>query len=165
MAQQGSAPPRSRLRLWLGLIGLASTLLVVLLATLWPTPLDQGYEGAVNRFMSVLYRSGVPLWFGYNKLEFTANIIMFVPIGFLVSLLLPQRIWWLAIIICPAFSVGIEMTQATFLSARFATPLDVASNSIGALIGITVAMILRSLVYQRDQLIISRALWERGLRP
>ena len=147
--------------MWLGFVGLGVTLTIVLLATLWPTPLDQGYEGAINRFLSVLHRSGVPLWFGYDKLEFTSNIIMFVPLGFLVALLLPQKMWWLAFVVCPGISVAIEMTQAVALSARFATPLDVVSNSIGALAGILLALVLRGLVYRRDQMVIARALWDR----
>ncbi|WP_338144958.1 VanZ family protein [Cryobacterium adonitolivorans] len=137
---------------------------VVLMATLWPTPLDQGFESSINKLFVVLYRNGVPLWFGYNKLEFTANVLMFIPLGFLVALLLPARIWWLALVICPAMSIAIEMTQALALSARFATVIDVFSNSLGAVIGILIAVMLRAIVYERDQKVIARAVWAQGLR-
>ena len=133
------------------------------MATLWPTPLDQGFESSINKLFVVLYRNGVPLWFGYNKLEFTANILMFIPLGFLVSLLLPTRIWWLALFMCPAMSVAIELTQALALSARFATVVDVVANSLGALVGILIAVMLRAVVHDRDQKVTARALWAHGL--
>jgi glycopeptide antibiotics resistance protein len=113
--------------------------------------------------LDVLHRNGVPEWFGYTKLEFTANVLMFVPLGFLVSMLLPVRVWWLALIICPGLSVAIELTQAAALSARFATVSDVVSNSTGALIGALLAVVLRAAIYQRDEKIIARRIWELGL--
>ena len=158
-------PPKSRARLSLGATALCFTAIVILIATMWPTPLDQGYGASIERFLGVLHRNGIPLWFGYNKLEFSANILMFVPVGFLVALLLPVRAWWLALIICPGLSIGIELTQAAFLSARFATPTDVAANSVGALVGITLSTALRAVIFARDQKIIQRALWEHGIRP
>ncbi|MEC5184464.1 glycopeptide antibiotics resistance protein [Cryobacterium sp. MP_3.1] len=158
------APPKSRARTSIGGVLLASYVVVILLATLWPTPLDQGYSAAIQKVLDVVHRNGVPEWFGYNKLEFTANVAMFVPLGFLAALLLPTRVWWLALLICPALSIAIEWTQATFLAARFATATDVMSNSIGAVIGILAAVILRSIVYERDQKIIARALWQNGIR-
>ena len=155
-----SEPPKSRAREWLGALTLAGYATIVLLATMWPTPLDQGFEASINKLFSVLYRNGVPLWFGYSKLEFSANILMFIPLGFLVALLLPRRIWWLALIICPAMSIAIELTQSLALSARFATVTDVVSNSLGAVIGILIAVILRGVVYERDQKVIARAMWQ-----
>jgi VanZ family protein len=141
---------------------LALCLALVLAATLSPTPLDQGYRGAVDKLLGVLHRHGVPEWFGYGKLEFSANIAMFIPIGFLVALILPARVWWISLIICPALSISIELTQGALLSARFASGADVAANSIGGVVGILVAILLRAAVYERDEKIIARALWERN---
>ncbi|TFD91850.1 VanZ family protein [Cryobacterium lactosi] len=157
------APPKSRARMAIGGVLLAAYVVVVLLATLWPTPLDQGYSAAIQKVLDVVHRNGVPEWFGYNKLEFSANVAMFVPLGFLSALLLPARVWWLALVMCPALSIVIEITQAVFLAARFATLTDVISNSIGAVIGILIAVLLRSAVYERDQKVIARALWQNGL--
>jgi glycopeptide antibiotics resistance protein len=131
---------------------------------MWPAPIDQGFNGSINRFLDVLHRNGVPPWFGYNKLEFSANILMFLPLGFLVAMILPAHFWWFALVICPALSVTIELTQGALLAARFATVSDVIANSIGALIGILFAIILRALFYRRDQKLIAWVLWERGLR-
>lgn len=155
------APPKSRVREWLALFSLLGYVALVLAATLSPTPLDQGYEGAIDKLLSVLHRTGVPEWFGYNKLEFSANIVMFIPLGFLITLLLPTKVWWLALIICPAISAAIEITQGALLSQRFASFGDLLSNSIGAIIGVLLAVILRALVYHRDVQLIERALWDR----
>jgi len=153
-------PPKSRLRESLGVITLIVYGLIVLLATMWPTPLDQGYSSSIDSLLAVLHRNGIPGWFGYGKLEFLANVAMFLPIGFLVSMLLPARAWWVSPIICIAASIGIEVTQSLFLSARFATLMDVVANTCGALAGALIAIAIRSAVYQRDQKVIARALWQ-----
>lgn len=154
----------SRAREWLAAISLAIYGGVVLLATMWPTPLDQGYGASIEKLLSVLHRTGVPEWFGYNKLEFSANVLMFVPLGFLVAMILPTRVWWLALILCPALSVAIELTQGAVLSARFSSPGDVVANSIGAIVGTFFAVLLRAIIHHRDEKLIARALWEHGAR-
>ena len=53
--------------------------------------------------------------------------------------------------------------EAFALSARFATVSDVVSNSIGALIGALVAIALRAAIYQRDEKMLARRVWELGL--
>ena len=156
-------PPKSRAREWLGSGALVCCLGVVLLATMWPTPLDQDYGAAVDKFLAVLHRNGIPMWFGYNKLEFSANILMFLPLGFLIALLLPAKTWWLSLLICPAISIGIELTQSVALSARFATITDVIANSTGALVGILLAVVVRAVIYSRDEKLVARALWEHGV--
>lgn len=161
---QNGRPQKSRAREWLASIALVGCVTVVLLATMWPTPLDTDYAGAVDKLLAVLHRNGVPEWFGYNKLEFSANVVMFVPLGFLLTMILPARVWWLALVICPALSVGIELTQATFLSERFATVADVLSNSLGAIVGALCAVVLRAVVHERDEKLIARALWDFGSR-
>lgn len=157
-------PAKSRAREWLSGLSLACYGSIVLLATLWPTPLDKGYESSIARLLTVLHHNGIPEWFGYNKLEFSANIVIFIPLGFMIALLLPRRLWWLALLICPALSTCIELTQATFLAARFATVTDVISNSIGGVLGTIVAFLLRAIVYTRDEKVIAHALWGQNAR-
>ena len=155
-------PPKSRIRVVSGTILLVLYAGIVLMATMWPTPLDQGYEESIDRLLGVLHRNGIPEWFGYSKLEFTANIAMFVPIGFLVALLLPWRAWWLVFLLVPAFSVGIELLQGAVLASRFSSPMDVVANSLGGVAGAIVAAILRQSVYRRDRIIVARALRDAG---
>ncbi len=153
------APPPSKLRLGIALALLVTYVGFILVVVLWPTPVDQDYRSSIDRVLAVLHRNGIPQWFGYNKLEFTANIGMFVPLGFLLALVLPARWWWLSLVIAPLFSAGIEFVQGALLSERFSSVLDVVANSIGALIGITIAVIIRALVHARDQKVIARELW------
>jgi len=155
-------PAKSRVREWLAVTLLAATVSLVLALTMGPTPLDQGFESTVDRLLAILHRNGVPAWFGYNKLEFSANVLMFIPLGFLISTLLPVRVWWLALIATPILSIAIELTQATLLTARFATVADVLANSIGGLIGAIAAVGLRYVVHKRDEAIVARALWDRA---
>lgn len=149
---------KSRVREWFVFFSLAAYLALLVVVTMSPTPIDQGYESAIARVLAVFHRNGFPLWFGYNKLEFSANIVMFVPIGFLSALAVPVQHWWIALLLCPALSAAIELLQGALLEARFSTLSDVAANSIGALMGIFGALVLRALVYHRDQLVIAEAL-------
>ena len=123
----------------IALAGLAVFSAIILAITLWPHPVDQGREGTVERVLGVLHAVGVPAWFGYGELEFSANIIMFVPLGFFVMLALPRRLRWLAFIVPPLASGAVEVTQLIFLEHRFATLLDVLANSIGGWLGAGVA--------------------------
>lgn len=157
-------PPRSRLRIGIAVTGLMVYAAVVLAATLSPTPLDQGYGSSIQRFLDVLHRNGVPEWFGYSKLEFFANVLMFLPFGFLMTLALPRRGVWAVILAVPAFSGAIELFQATFLAARFASVFDVLANTAGGYAGAIVAIALRAVIHARDEKLIARALWDRGLR-
>lgn len=153
-------PPSATSRFRLALCGalLAVYLVVVLAATMWPTPLDQNYASAIERVLSVLHRHGLPEWFGYAKLEFTANIAMFIPLGFLLSLTLPERAWWLVILLIPAFSGAIEYTQGQFLEARFASAPDVIANTMGGYLGAALAQTLRAIVHARDRILLAGAL-------
>jgi glycopeptide antibiotics resistance protein len=131
----------------------------VLAATLTPSTLDSGFESSIDKFFSVVHRHGVPDWFGYSELEFSANVVMFIPLGFFLALLPPARLWWLALLVCPALSIGIELTQATLLSGRFATVGDVVANSLGALVGGLAAFGIRAAIHRRDAKVIALAIW------
>jgi len=131
---------------------------VVLTITMWPTQPDQGYASLVERFIGFLHRSGVPAWFGFGEVEFAANIAMFVPLGFLLALTLSERVTWLSILLLPAFSGVIELTQGQFLTERFATVSDVMANTFGGYIGAVLAIALRAVVHERDRLVVAKAL-------
>ncbi|MGX1934347.1 VanZ family protein [Microbacterium resistens] len=160
----GPPPPRSFARLWVSSVLLAVYTAFVLVVTMWPAPEQLEFDGIATRVLRMLHNIGVPEWFGYDKLEFTANVGMFVPLGFLLGLALPRKGWWLAVILLPAFSGGIEATQGLALENRVSTILDVLANTTGGYIGLLVAMILRAMIHARDRTMIERELWERRVR-
>ena len=131
--------------------GLALCAAFILVLTMWPTPIDRGYESAIDRVLQILHNRGVPDWFGYRKFEFAANIVMFVPFGFFISLSLPFKYLWIALLAIPAFSLAIELTQSMFLDQRFSSTADVVANTLGGYIGLLVATIFWVLVRNRDR--------------
>ena len=136
-------PLPSRTRLSMGAAILIFYAIAVLVVTLWPTPVDAGIAPWIDRVLSALHRDGLPGWIGYHTVEFAANIAMFAPVGFLVAMLLPNHLWWLACVGCFTVSATIELAQAMFLSARFATAEDVVANSLGATVGALLCVALR----------------------
>jgi glycopeptide antibiotics resistance protein len=77
--------------------------------------------------------------FTYADLEFCSNIALFAPIGLLLVLLFGRRRWWVAVLVCVAMTVLIESAQA-FIPSRVSDPRDLLANSIGALIGVLIAL-------------------------
>ncbi|MFC4245271.1 VanZ family protein [Gryllotalpicola reticulitermitis] len=153
-------PPKSHARLWLSLVLLGAYSVVVLLITMSPIPVDRRYRNAISTVLAIAHRHGVPEWFGYLPLEFTTNIAMFVPLGFLLALALPRSLWWTVLLITPAFSAGIELTQGAFLPQRVADIGDVVANGIGGWLGAFASVALRAIVGARDKTVLRRAIWE-----
>lgn len=119
---------------------LATTLLAlyglgVLVVGFWGSPVDAGAHPGILRVLDVVHRAGVPAWFGYAALEFTANVLFFVPLGLLVVLRLGTRAWWAGAVAGLLVSAAIEVGQALFLPSRFASFDDVLANTSGAVIG------------------------------
>jgi glycopeptide antibiotics resistance protein len=77
--------------------------------------------------------------FTYADLEFCSNIALFAPIGLLLVLLFGRRRWWVAVLVCVAMTVFIESAQA-FIPSRVSDPRDLLANSIGALMGVLIAL-------------------------
>lgn len=116
-------------------------LAVVAWITLGPQPLDEEGRGLLLRVIRWLQRHDATDWVTYSGVEFTANVLMFVPLGLMFVLLLGRRLWWIAIVLAVALTVGIEAIQV-MLPERVADPRDLASNSIGAVIGVIFALVI-----------------------
>jgi glycopeptide antibiotics resistance protein len=115
---------------------------VVAWITLGPQPLDERGVDILRSVLAVLARSDLTRWITYEFVEFTANIAMFVPVGLLFLLLVGRRRWWLALGGGVVLTCAIEFTQL-FLPGRFADVRDIVANSLGALLGVIVGLILR----------------------
>lgn len=129
-------------------------LVVVLVVTLWPTTVDSGMSPYINRLLAKLWSKGVPTFVDYGFIEFTANIAFFVPVGFLLALLLPFRGWPLAILGGGLLSAAVETAQGLFLPARVSSIYDVIANTSGAVVGCLAAVAVRLLILHRDVLVI-----------
>jgi VanZ family protein len=107
----------------------------VLVVGLLPTRVDGGVEVQVRAFVDALRAAGAPLWVDYDLIDFLANIAFFVPVGLIAALLLPRRLWWLAIPLGAVLSAALELGQALFLPQRYASITDVIANTVGAIVG------------------------------
>jgi hypothetical protein len=71
-----------------------------------------------------------------NVEDVLANILLFVPLGFLTRLTLGPKLGSLAIVlVLGAVLSGLIETSQMFLPGRFPSPVDVATNSFGAFLG------------------------------
>jgi glycopeptide antibiotics resistance protein len=135
-----------RAALWVSLVYLVALTLIAF----WPTPVDRGAHGSISSVVLWLHRHGVPAWLNYAAIEFTANIALFVPVGLLVVVLAGAHRWWLGPLVGASISSAIEFGQL-FLPERFATVNDVIANSLGAVLGTVVAVIMLNLVLGRNR--------------
>ena len=90
---------RSVARVVLTLYGISLAMIA-----LWPVPVDQGAAGFLRRVGRVL-----PI-LTYPRIEFSANILLFVPLGVLLMLILRRR--YLILPIAIAVTVAIECSRA-----------------------------------------------------
>ncbi|RFA21775.1 VanZ family protein [Subtercola boreus] len=114
---------------------------VVAWVTLGPQPLDTQAQGVLYRALRVLGRHASTDWITYDRVEFGANVAMFLPIGLFLLLLLGRRQWWLAIVIGFVMTVSIEVAQL-YLPGRVSDLRDVVSNTTGATLGVLLALVL-----------------------
>ena len=129
-------------------------LTVVLLVTLWPTTVDNGLDPYIERLLAKLWSKGIPRFVDYGFIEFSANIVFFVPVGFLLGLLFTYRFWWLAIVGGALLSASVEAAQGLLLPGRVSSASDILANTTGAIIGCLVAVAVRMLILHRDTLVI-----------
>lgn len=122
-------------RVGFGVAGVALVGGFVLWVTLQPTPVDAPHRDLVARVLDGVHGIGVPAWFGYAQLEFTANVLLFVPLGFFLALLFPPHLGWLGAVVGIALSAVVESAQAVWLPMRYASLLDLLANGVGACAG------------------------------
>lgn len=118
---------------------------IVTVITLWPGPPDPDGQRALKDFLLRAYAHGMPTWITFGAIEFTANIVMFVPIGLFGALVLGRH-RWSVVPLSIAASIAIELFQAARLTERDGTPRDVIANGFGALIGYLFALLILRVV-------------------
>lgn len=130
----GLLPRRQRLAYVV--VPAALYLAAVLFVVFWPVPVDRPVQGNLDRVLSWLHGHGIPGWLNYGLVEWLANVAMFVPWGAFGAVILAPRRWWMVVLAALLASTAIETAQLVFLSARFASPDDVAANTLGAVAGV-----------------------------
>jgi glycopeptide antibiotics resistance protein len=93
------------------------------------SPSDDSGAGILDWLADFL---GAP---AYAAVEFTANIVMFVPFGVLVRLASVRLRWWMILALGFLTTVTIELTQST-LPSRYSTVSDVVANTLGTAVGL-----------------------------
>jgi len=124
-------------RLW-QLILMAMTMPLTLIA-FWPSPVDKPLSRQLSAVLAFLHRHGVPSWFDYKFVEASANVVLFMPVGFVAALAFPSKRWWQIGALGLLVSGCIELGQLLFLNERFASASDIATNTSGAVIGALLA--------------------------
>jgi glycopeptide antibiotics resistance protein len=132
-------------------------LIFVAWLTLTPQPIGPDQQEFIQRVLDGLHRRGYAQSLDYDRLEFLANIALFVPIGMFLLLLFGAGGWWLAAIGSFAMTAFIEIAQQ-HIPGRVSDDRDLLANTIGALIGIVVALILTLPATLRRR---ERKRWER----
>lgn len=108
-------------------VWLAAYVVVLALVAFWPVHVDRGmgpFLRAVTRALPFLT---------YARIEFSANVALFVPLGVLLMFILRRR--YLIVPIALVATVGIESGQALMGGARTADIRDIVANLTGACVG------------------------------
>ncbi len=114
---------------------------VVAWVTLTPQSVAPTDSDLVQRILARLQRYDELSWLTYDRAEFLANIALFVPVGVFLLLLVGTRFWWLAGFGAFLMTSAIETAQRS-IPGRVSDERDVLANTVGALIGIVVALVL-----------------------
>jgi len=109
--------------------------------TLSPQTDASGFNALVFRVLAVFARFDATQWITYQRLEFLANVAMFVPIG-IFFLLLFGRFWWFASVFAGVvLTCTIEFAQR-FIPGRVSDVSDLIANSTGTVVGVLFALIV-----------------------
>ena len=115
------------------------------LVTLTPASDQPDYSALAARILARLerYPDLAPLTsrLSVERVEFLANIGLFVPLGVFLLLLVGTRLWFVALAAGIVLTSMIENIQRS-VPGRVSDPRDVAANSIGMVIGLVLAVLL-----------------------
>ncbi|MET3143546.1 UNVERIFIED_ORG: glycopeptide antibiotics resistance protein [Arthrobacter sp. UYEF2] len=114
---------------------LVAMLVPLAMVAFWPSPVDALVQGQLASVLKFLHSHGIPAWFNYQFVESSANVALFIPLGSVAAMAYPRIPWWQIGIFGLVVSGCIELGQLLFLHNRFASPVDLVTNTGGAVIG------------------------------
>jgi glycopeptide antibiotics resistance protein len=107
-----------------------------------PIPIDHFGRFILDVFTGWTSRHPKVAWLDFRVIEQLSNVVLFVPLAVLIATIAGIRWFWTAMPILFAVSVCIELIQGELLSERVSSPLDVVTNSLGALVGTSIGFVL-----------------------
>lgn len=112
--------------------------------TVWlPASVSSKVTGLVGLIARWVADAGIASYYSSAVvLEFLANVALFVPIGLLLPLAWSRLRLWQVVLIGLLMSGLIESVQG-FMPSRFPTLSDVIANSLGALVGGMIVVLVR----------------------
>ncbi|MGF4043255.1 VanZ family protein [Paenarthrobacter nitroguajacolicus] len=119
-------------------IALVAYVIGLAIVAYWPTPVDKPIQGTLARVLKYLHAQGVPEWFDYQFIEASANVAMFVPLGILATLAMPSKAYWQLVGMGLLASICMELGQLLFITARIYSAVDLVTNTLGCVIGVSV---------------------------
>lgn len=87
-------------------------------------------------------------WMTFVRLEFVSNILLFVPLGAVLTVLF-ERARYLVFPLAFVASVGIEATQSLAFFNRVPSTLDIIANTAGACVGLILVVLIEALTRRR----------------
>ncbi|WP_065571669.1 VanZ family protein [Microbacterium oleivorans] len=132
-----SAPGTRRTAALIGLAAYALLAVVVLVSPLSPGAIVEAVDRVVRGALGAVgFGSG---GFGTGWIEFALNIVLFLPVGALLTLWLGRP--WRALAIAVVVSASAELVQV-LLPARMPSLRDVLANAAGAGAGVLIVWLL-----------------------
>jgi VanZ family protein len=111
----------------------------------WVTLTPQAYASEhiaiIYRVLDAVHRHGYLLSIDDTRLEFLANVALFVPVGMFLLLLFGTRLWWVALVASFAMTTVIELAQRN-IPGRVPDERDLLANGLGAVVGVFFALVL-----------------------
>lgn len=114
--------------------------------TLTARPYGSDIAAALDRLLAWFAQRESTAWITFDRVEFGANVAMFVPLGIFAVLWFGVRGWWTAPVLGLLASGAIELTQAVFLDTRVSDVRDLVANTLGAVIGMLLMLLLAFLL-------------------
>ncbi|MDH6181313.1 peptidoglycan/LPS O-acetylase OafA/YrhL [Microbacteriaceae bacterium SG_E_30_P1] len=71
-------------------------------------------------------------------------VVLFMPVGFLLTLMMGRRRWWVAIGFGVLGAAWVEAAQTIWMPDGSASVLDIVLSSIGAVLGVVIGVIVIS---------------------
>ena len=114
--------------------------------TLRAAPYGSDIASGLNRLLAWFAERPSTAWITFDRVEFGANVAMFVPLGVIAVLWFGVRGWWAAPLMGALASAAIETLQALLLDARVADVRDIIANTLGSVIGMCLMLLLAFLL-------------------